>query len=185
MIVQYLKGIRENATTSTKSRSSILVAFADSRFADNMQDGHSESGGRPGACCCCCWRICCAVIRTQQCCVTQHTTERKCVALAEVTRKRFPFTADSPQILDFIQPGQLKSAVTVFKDNGVIKLADNPIDRRTNDTKHIHGKHHFVSERVAKGTVRIVHVESERQVTDDLTNLPGMKIVPHRKTFRK
>ena len=116
--------------------------------------------------------------RTQHC-VTLSTTESEYIALTEVTREVIFLR----QILDFIEPRREVRPVTIFEDNdGAIKLADNPIC--TNRTKHIDVRYHFVREKVANQTVKVVHVESEKQAADGLTkNLPEAALVRHRKTL--
>ena len=70
-----------------------------------------------------------------------------------------------------------------LEDNdGAIKLADNPIC--TNRTKHIDVRYHLVREKVYNQTVKILHVESEKQAADGLTkNLGKATLVRHRKTL--
>ena len=58
--------------------------------------------------------------------------------------------------------------LTIFEDNqACIHLSRNPVSHRS--TKHIEVRYHFVRERTADGTIKLVKVDTKENPSDILT----------------
>ena len=101
--------------------------------------------------------------RTQKC-MTVSSTEAEYVAMAEGFREAIFLR----YIWIFIFPCMDLSCTKVWEDNaGAIHLAKNP--PRTDNSKHIGVRHHFLREHVDNGEFEVTHVASVDQHADFLT----------------
>ena len=84
-------------------------------------------------------------------------------------------------LLSFLVPGRTHKCITVREDNeGAISLANNPLSSAR--SRHIDVRHHFLREKVADGTVRIIHVRTADQHADGMTKpLEKKDFIIHRK----
>lgn len=62
----------------------------------------------------------------------------------------------------------LNKPVVLYEDNqSAIKVANNPENNKR--LKHIHVRCHFIKEKIDNGTVNVVYIKSENQLTDIFT----------------
>ncbi|CAM9450595.1 unnamed protein product [Pylaiella littoralis] len=135
--------------------------FVDSDYVSRATDRRSVSGGVVM-----CAGACVSFFSRTQNSVTLSSTEAEYVALAEGFKEAIFLR----YIWSFIFPDRDVGCTTIHEDNvvGAIHLANNPAT--TPNSKHIDTRHHFLRERVATGEFRVVHVQSELQHADFLTN---------------
>ncbi|CAB1111245.1 unnamed protein product [Ectocarpus sp. CCAP 1310/34] len=84
------------------------------------------------------------------------------------------------QVWRFMLPKELRPYIPLYEDNeGAIQIAKHPI--LNSNSKHIDVLHHFLRQLVDEKEVEIVHVASQYQHADFLTNvLPERGFVFHR-----
>ena len=158
-ILMYLKSHKDWGITFQRGSQTGMCAYADSDYAKREDDRKSISGGAV--------MFCGAAVswfsRTQKC-VTLSTTEAEYIALGECTRELVYLRG----VLEFMQPGISLGTVPIYEDNmGAVNLAKNPVG--SSRTKHIDVRHHFLRDLVKKGSIKVVHVDSEYQHADILT----------------
>ena len=109
---------------------------------------------------CVCW-----FSRTQKC-VTLSTSEAEYVALGDAVKESLFLR----QACRFMIPGKGMPCFPVFEDNqGALQLSKNPVSN--SNSKHIGVRHHFLRELVRQGEIIVIHVPSECQHADILTNV--------------
>ena len=108
--------------------------------------------------------------------VTTATCEAEYVALCDAFKEAL-FTR---AVLVFLQPELSGMRVDIFGDNeGAKAIADNPSS--TSRSKHIDVKLHFIRGLIRTGEVRTLHVGTEEQHADVLTEaLWRKKFMVHR-----
>ncbi len=84
---------------------------------------------------------------------------------------------------ELLQEEEQPAATIIYGDNqGAIALASNP--ERHDQTKHIGIQTHWVREKLADGTIRLVYIPTEQQIADGLTkHLPRDRFEAFRKAL--
>ncbi|GKA33574.1 hypothetical protein Tco_0720003 [Tanacetum coccineum] len=103
--------------------------------------------------------------------LSKSSTEAEYRALASVT-------SEVIWILKFLKDFQIENLLPVLlhcDNNSAIKIAANPVFHER--TKHLEIDLHFVREKVLKGVVKTVNVNSANQIADILTK--GLDTVQH------
>jgi hypothetical protein len=117
--------------------------------------------------------------------IALSTTEAEYIALSQAMRDLLPTKSLIEGLLSSlgIELTEVSTFSTVFEDNmGAIAIAQAP--KMTPRTKHIGIKYHFFRQFVSNGTVKIKHVESEKQVADIFTKgLTAQKFESLRKSL--
>ena len=95
--------------------------------------------------------------------MTLSTTEAEYVALAEGAKEGMFVRS----VMSFMQPNVYE--ITLMEDNeGAKAMAENPLS--SGRIKHIDVRSHFIRELVEKKELKVVHVTSEWQHANMLTN---------------
>ena len=86
-------------------------------------------------------------------------------------------------LCELLQEEEQPAATIIYGDNqGAIALASNP--ERHDQTKHIGIQTHWVREKLADGTIRLVYIPTEQQIADGLTkHLPRDRFEAFRKAL--
>lgn len=156
-VLRYLQGTKNVGITYSKGET-VLVGYADSDWAGDQDTRRSVTGYV--------YVLCGAAISwgsKLQPTVALSSSEAEymaaCYAIQEAVHLRLLLKS-----LGYEQQGH----TVIFEDNqGCIYMSQNPVMHKR--AKHIDIRFHFVRERVADGTVKLVYVETENQLADLLT----------------
>jgi hypothetical protein len=95
--------------------------------------------------------------------VALSSTEAEYMAAAAATQDAI-YLREFLASLHFVQDGP----TIIYEDNqGAIALSENPVHHKR--VKHIDIRHHFVRERVESGDVKLIYIETNKQIADILT----------------
>jgi hypothetical protein len=164
-IFKYLKGTKELGIQYNKGASLQMTCYVDASYADDSDNRRSTTGiiiflgGGPIF-----WAS------KQQPIVATSTMEAEYIALHAALQAILHLRT----ILEEL--GIKQGPTTIFEDNmSAIHLANGPsLPRRA---KHIDVRYHSVREHVEKGTIKIVPVESAKQLAD--INTKNLSVVTH------
>lgn len=158
-VLRYLKG-HKYALTYRCGVSVPLLGFADANFAGDLSTRRSTGGYvfmYQGAAIS--WRS------KLQPIVTLSSTEAEYVALCSAVQEVVYLRRL------FASIGNLqREATVIYEDNqSAIALAHRDRNMRTDRTKHIDVRYHYIREQIAANTVKLLHVPTESQLADILT----------------
>jgi hypothetical protein len=170
-ILRYLKGTMSLELKYTRSETNELTGYADSDWANGMDDRRSITGYA--------FMYANAAVSfksKKQSCVALSSAEAEYMAACEATREALFLR----QLLTDLR-SPVSGTTTIFEDNtGCQAMAKNPVNHSRR--KHIDVKFHFIQDEVEKGTVSLEDINTEDQVADVLTkNLAAPKLTKFRK----
>lgn len=172
-ILRYIKGTKDMGIQYTCNGKPLeIVAFCDSDFAGDVQDGKSTSG---------------YAVLVNNCLVSWKTTKQKCVATSTVEAEYVAASTACKEViwvrnlLEEIMGDPLKQIPSMYIDNnGAMSLAHTLAV--SEKTKHIRNKFHFIRECVLDNELDLNRVESKKNSADMLTKpLPAESLKEHMK----
>jgi len=170
LVLRYLSGTPRLGPTYYTTQGPILSCFVDCSYGCHV-DGRSHAGftlhiGSDSA-------PFFVSSKKQKDCVAVGSMEGEYVALSSAARKVLEFRYFLADI-DFPQP----SVTVVNEDNmSAINLAVAPCVTRK--SRHIHIRHHFIRDCVAKNLIKLVHMPTDLMLADFLTKPFGPKKFTH------
>lgn len=159
-LMRYLQGTRSIGLKYTRSRNkgkNELICFSDASYATGAQ-AKSISG--------CLIKLNGNTITwssRKQTVVAQSTVESEYIALSEASKQ---VTWLREMLIELgMEP---VTPTTIFEDNqGTIKLAENPLISKR--SKHIAVRYHYIREKLAEGSIKLVYCSTENMIADALT----------------
>ena len=141
----------------------IIHAFADSSYADNIDNRRSTTGY--------CIRMGRNTILWSsylQRSVARSTSEAEYMALSDCAQELIWIR----RFMDELKETQVRPT-TIYEDNqGCIAMSYNPVDHRR--SKHIHVRYHFLRELIQANELTVVYCPTEEMIADILNKpLPG------------
>ena len=159
-ILKYLKTTSDLDITYQRGSGLDLDIFADADYASKATDRRSVSGGVVM-----CGGTAVSWFSRTQNCLTLSTTEAEQVAMSECAKEALSVR----HVWCFILPALGMPCMKVFEDNiDAVHFAQNPVTNSS--SKHIDVRHHHLGELYFNGDVVVIHVASEYQHADFLTN---------------
>jgi hypothetical protein len=166
-LLRYLKGTSDYKLTFKKQGTIIPTGYSDANWSGDVgSDRRSTTGyimilAGGGIT----WRS------KKQTTVATSTAQAEYMALAEASKE----ITWLQNFLKAMKLGDGKTSTTIYADNSACKaIAENPVHHQR--TKHIDIQYHFIREKIEKGLVKVVKIESQNMLADMLTKNLGRVI---------
>lgn len=157
-ILRYVQGNIGFGIQYKRGKNQILVGFAHSDYAGDVDDRKSTSG----------------YVYMLGGGVVSWTSKKQAIVTLSTTKAEFVVAAYGAcqgvwlrNVLKEIGEGQEGSTILYCDSGSTIKLSKNPILHGRN--KHIHVKYHFLRDLVNDGTIRIEYCPTQDQLADGMT----------------